>query len=82
MRGTRHRVQVRLQCPGHKHDLCMPIDREVPKELRCPEEQSSGFGRSGGGGCPIPPDLNERVYRELRDAMQESRRRGFVLIAV
>ncbi len=75
-----HRVRVVYACAGgHKHELCMHIQREVPKELRCEVGQAAGYG-PGGGGCTIPLNLDDRVMRSLRDDLQEARRRGHVLI--
>lgn len=82
MKANNHRVRVVLACAGHSHELCVPIGHEVPKELRCDEQQQPGYGAGGGGGCRIPEDLAERVSRALRDSMQETRRRGHVLIEV
>jgi hypothetical protein len=82
MSGRPDRVRVVYTCPAkHEHELCVTVSRGVPAELRCPPEQSTGFGGGGGGGCAIPPDLQGRVEQELRDNFQESKRRGFVLIA-
>lgn len=74
-----HRCRVKLvsrRCAGH--DLCVPLPREVPPELRCVP------GPGGGGvapcGCQPPKDLSDQVLRELRDHLQECRRRGYVLI--
>ncbi|HOA03889.1 MAG TPA: hypothetical protein PKI27_16390 [Dermatophilaceae bacterium] len=68
------------RCSGH--DLCVPLPREVPPELRCQPEQPQGYGAGGGVscGCQMPKDLDERVLRELREDLQECRRRGYVLI--
>ncbi|MCW2898624.1 MAG: hypothetical protein JWO67_889 [Streptosporangiaceae bacterium] len=78
--STNDRVSVVLMCrSGHKHELCVPISRGVPPELRCSPQQPDGYV-GGGGGCQVPLDLTERVERKLRDAFQESKRRGYVLI--
>ena len=75
-----HAVRVVWECSqGHKHEMCRPVDRGVPPELRCPGGQPSGYG-PGGGGCTLPLDLAGRVERELRENFQESKRRGYVLI--
>ena len=75
-----HRVKTVYECGGgHRHELCVILDRGVPPELRCAEEANSGWG-PGGGGCPVPNDLAARVERQLRDDLQECRRRGYVLI--
>ncbi|HXH81057.1 hypothetical protein [Nocardioides sp.] len=60
----------------------MPITRAVPPELRCIESQAAGYGGGGGAmcGCRVPDHLAEIIERELRDNLQESRRRGFVII--
>lgn len=75
------RTRVVFECrSGHRHDLCMTVSRGVPPELRCQPDQGPGYGPGGGAGCVVPKDLQERVERELRDSMQESRRQGFVLV--
>ena len=75
-----HRVRVKFICrSGHEHEMCVPIGRGVPPELRCESQTPQGFG-GGGGGCPIPPDLDSRVNNELGRNLQESKRRGFVLV--
>lgn len=75
-----HRVRVKFVCrSGHEHELCMTTQRGVPPELRCEPGAPSGIG-GGGGGCPIPPDMDARVDHELGRNLQESKRRGFVLI--
>lgn len=78
-----HRCRVKLvgrRCSGHH--LCVSLPREVPPELRCAPEQPQGYGAGGGVpcGCQTPTDITERVLRELRDHLQECRRRGYVLI--
>lgn len=78
-----HRCHVKLvgrRCAGH--DLCVAIPREVPPRLRCAVSQPTGYGPGGGVpcGCQAPPDLCDRVVRELRDRLQECLRRGYVLI--
>lgn len=80
MHDDKHNVRVVLACAGHTHELCVPISRAVPKELRCDAGQGPGYGPGGGGGCRVPEDLSDRVMRALRDSMQEARRRGHVLI--
>lgn len=76
-----HRVRTVYVCGvGHRHELCVIVGRGVPPELRCPDQQNPGWG-PGGGGCTVPNDLAGRVERELRDDLQECRRRGYVLIA-
>lgn len=81
VRGATHAVRAKVACgSGHSHDLCIPIKREVHPDLRCQPEEPRGFSY-GGGGCSLPVDLQERAERELRDNYQESRRRGWVLIA-
>ena len=77
-----HRVRTIFRCrAGHDHELCTTVPRGVPPELRCPAEQGSGLGGGGGVGCPVPPDLSERVNRELRESLQECKRRGYVLVS-
>lgn len=79
--GT-HRVRVHFLCNlNHMHELAVAVPRGVPPELRAPEAQPAGFG-GGGGGCPIPADLVDRVIYALRDALEEHRRHGFVLIRI
>lgn len=75
-----HRVSVKMLCPrGHEHDFCVQIPREVPPALRCRPEQAQGFG-PGGGGCPTPDDLVDRVMLVLQRSLQDCVRRGHVLI--
>ncbi|EWS99596.1 hypothetical protein N865_01230 [Intrasporangium oryzae NRRL B-24470] len=60
----------------------MQVSRDVHPDLRCSPEQGDGFSYGGGGGiCILPPDLAALVERELRNSYQESRRRGYVLVA-
>jgi hypothetical protein len=76
-----HRVRTVYECGvGHRHELCVIVGRGVPPELRCADQQNAGWG-PGGGGCSVPKDLAAQVERELRDDLQESKRRGYVLIA-
>jgi len=81
--AERHRVRVKVQCnDSHSpHELCVRVPREVHPDLRCPPDQGAGYSYGGGGGCTLPADLQARVERELRDHSQESRRRGWVLVA-
>lgn len=81
MSAPDRRVRVIFSCRrGHQHELCVSIGRQVPPELRCTSDADQGYGAGGGGGCTVPAQLNEVVERELRDAFQESKRRGHVLI--
>lgn len=81
MNPSSNRVKVTFRCRAqHAHDLCVALERGVPPELRCSPDQSQGFGGGTGRGCQIPEDLQQRVERELRDAFQQSKRQGFVLI--
>jgi hypothetical protein len=77
-----HRCKVKLIGRSCDHDLCVPLTRAVPPELRCVDSQPSGYGGGGGAicGCRVPDHLSDVVERELRDNLQESRRRGFVII--
>ena len=76
-----HRVRTKLVCrQGHEHELCVTVGREVHPDLRCPPDQTAGLVFSGGG-CPLPPDFQDLVERELREHYQESRRRGWVSVA-
>ncbi len=77
-----HRCKVKLIGHSCDHDLCVLITRAVPPELRCAESQPAGYGRGGGAmcGCRVPDHLPDVIERELRDNLQESRRRGFVII--
>lgn len=77
------RVSVIFRCSAqHEHPLCVTVPRRqgVPPELQCPPDSAPGYGGGGNGGCSVPPDLPALVERELRDNLQESKRRGFVLI--
>lgn len=78
-----HRCKVKLIGRVCDHDLCVPISRAVPPELRCAELQTPGYGGGGGAtcGCRVPDHLSDAVERELRDNLQESKRRGYVLIS-
>lgn len=78
-----HRARTIVECRhGHRHDLCVTIHRGVPPELRCADDQPPGYVTNGAGpGCRLPDDLPDRVERELREDLQECRRRGYVLIA-
>lgn len=82
MAPKHNRASVVFVCrSGHEHRMCVTVaGRPVHPDLWCPPEEPQGYG-PGGGGCQIPPDLSDRVARELRDALQEHRRRGYVLIA-
>jgi hypothetical protein len=77
---AQHRCKVKLVGPNCDHDMCYTIRRGVPPELRCVPDQPAGYSRGGGGCCIVPPDLEDRVDRELRDNLQECRRLGYVLI--
>ena len=79
---TKHRCSVRLVCRSSEHDLCYPIGRGVPPELRCDAGKPAGYGSGSGGCCTLPPDLDAQVRRQLRENFQESKRQGFVLIRV
>ncbi len=76
-------VRAKVECSaGHLHDICIEIPRQVPPDLRCAEEEPRGFGQGPGGGCSIPSQdqLKVRAAQELQDGLEESRRRGYVLI--
>ena len=75
-----HRCHVKLLGQSCEHDLCYPIRRGVPPELRCVPEEPAGFGGGGGGCCRVPDSIEEMVERELRDNLQECRRLGYVPI--
>jgi len=80
-RGATHAVRAKIACGnGHEHDLCIPLKREIHPDLRCKPTEPQGF-TYGGGGCSLPSDLAQLAERELRDNYQESRRRGWILIA-
>ena len=74
------RVRTIIECScGGRHELCVAVEhRGVPPELRCLPADPQGYGLGGGGGCKIPADLPTLVERELRDNLQESKRRGYV----
>lgn len=76
-----HRCRVRIFGQHCEHDLCYQLDRAVPQDLRCPPDAPAGYGGGGGGCCVLPPDLKDRVERELRFNLQECRRLGYVPIA-
>lgn len=77
-----HRCKVKLIGRSCDHDLCVPLTRAVPLELRCADFERAGYGGGGGAtcGCRVPDHLASLAERELRDNLQESRRRGFVII--
>lgn len=78
--AEQHRVRTMYECTaGHRHELCVIVERGVPPELRCADQQDAGWSL-GGGGCPVPKNLSALVERELRDDLQECKRRGYVLI--
>lgn len=80
MTNPESRVNVIFECSaGHRHPLCLTVGRGVPQKLRCSTGQATGFG-PGGGGCPTPPDIDARVEWELSRNLEESMRRGYVLI--
>lgn len=82
MSNANHRVSVIFRCrSGHEHPMCVNIRRQVPPELRCPLGQEKGYGPASGGGCTVPPNFEHLVERTLSDDFQESKRRGFVLVA-
>lgn len=79
---SEHRVRVKVRCrSGHDHDLCVEVHRAVHPNMRCEPQQSRGYSYGGGGGCVLPRDLDKLVDWELSSNFQESRRRGYVLIA-
>jgi hypothetical protein len=77
-----HRCRVKLVGRACEHDLCVTLQRGVPPDLRCEDSAPRGYGPGGGSscGCRTPEGFDELIARELRDNLQESRRRGFVLI--
>lgn len=77
-----HRCKVKLVGRSCDHDLCVTLDRAVPPELRCDDAQPTGYGAGGGAscGCRTPENLEHIVERQLRDNLQESRRRGYVFV--
>ena len=78
-----HRCKVKLIGRSCDHDLCVQLTRAVSPDLRCPDSQPDGYGSGGGATCMCraPEHLVALVERELRDNLQECRRRGFVTIA-
>jgi hypothetical protein len=79
MESDPHRVRAKVRCgSGHDHEPCVQVTRGVPPELRCSDEQPTGWSL-GGGECSLPDDLVALVERALRDDFQECRRRGYVL---
>jgi hypothetical protein len=80
--GGTHAVRAKVTCNhGHLHDTCIPLRREVHPDLRCLPTEPQGYSVGGGGACTLPPDLDQLAERELRGNLQESRRRGWLLIA-
>jgi hypothetical protein len=75
-----HRCHVKLVGRSCEHELCYPIDRGVPPELRCDPTQPAGYASGGGGCCVVPEDMALQIERQLRDDLQECRRRGFVMV--
>ena len=77
-----HRCRVKLVSRSCDHDLCVTLTRGVPPELRCEDSAPAGYGPGGGSacGCHVPEGLSTLAERELRDNLQESRRRGYVLV--
>lgn len=77
-----HRCKVKLVGRSCDHDLCVQLTRAVSPDLRCGDSQPAGYGGSGGVtcACRTPEQLVHLVERELRDNLQECRRRGFVII--
>lgn len=77
-----HRCKVKLVGRSCQHDLCVPLKRAVPPTLRCDDSEPAGYGGGGGAtcGCRLPQHLPEAVDHELRGNLQESVRRGYVLI--
>jgi hypothetical protein len=64
----------------HEHSLCVQVGRQVPQDLRC---TPGGPGLPSGGAaiCHLPQDLRARVEYELRENLEDARRRGWVKIA-
>ena len=77
-----HRCKVKLIGRLCDHDLCVQLRRAVSPDLRCGDSQPAGYGNGGGAtcACRVPEHLVDLVERELRDNLQECRRRGFVTI--
>ena len=81
--GSHRRVRAKVECQsGHLHEVCIPVERGVPPDLRCSDEQPKGYVALGNGsGCKIPHgDLQALAMRELRENLQESLRRGWIQI--
>lgn len=59
----------------------MPLDGKTSDILSnsCDAGQKV-FGSGVCGRCTVPANLSDVVRRELRDAFQESKRRGHILI--
>lgn len=77
-----HRCRVKLVGRDCEHELCYPITRGVPPELRCSAGQPAGYSSGGFGAscCSVPPDVVAQVERALRDNLQECRRAGYVMV--
>ena len=64
----------------HEHELCVQVGRQVPPDLRC-SPGGPALPEGGMSICHLPLDLRPRVEHELRENLEESRRRGWVKIA-
>jgi hypothetical protein len=88
--GPHNWVRTILRCARHNTEaapICLYVEREVPRELRC----NPGGGGGGGGGVPTVaacpcgnsisvPDLQRRVAEALRHGTGQWMRRKAVVI--
>lgn len=68
-------AHAKIDCScGTLHEICVHVEREVPKELRCAPSAPAGFGHGNGRGCRIPSteQLIELIRRELRDNFMDA----------
>lgn len=72
-------VSVLFLCRrGHEHRLCLPSAHPgLPPQVQCTAPTGT---TQGGGGCPLPPDLDARIRTALRDSMREWLRLHHVVI--
>ncbi len=82
--NNRVRVLYRCRASHDPHELCVELNRGVPRELRCADKQGPGYstgGGSGGGGCTLPKNLADQVEYSLRQDLERWKRLGYVEIS-